>query len=291
MKRLLLIYNPVSGKGSFKNKLDYVIDTLQKDNFTVTSYRLSANENLEQTFNNISIENFDSIVAAGGDGTINTVASALVHHELDIPLGIIPVGTSNDFANHLGIKRRIDRSLETIVKGQYKYVDIGLINGKHFVNVVSAGNIASIAHNTNITVKNNLGKLGYYINVLGQNPVFNSFKLRLYADGIEYNEDAMLFFVLNSPCAGGFKNLGPNAKVDDGKFDVLVFKNCKPFEKLSLFLKVLKGEHHSDDCALYFQTHRLVVECDDVVETDIDGEKGPNFPLEINYLKKIKVYC
>ncbi|QNO15618.1 YegS/Rv2252/BmrU family lipid kinase [Alkalicella caledoniensis] len=291
MKRLLLIYNPVSGKGSFKNRIDYTIDALQKNDFLVTPYRLSANENVGELLEKLDISNFQGIIAAGGDGTLNAVVSGIIQKKIKIPLGIIPVGTSNDFANHLGIKRGLDKALDKIIAGETKYIDVGTINNKTFINVVSVGNLTSIAHKTNVVVKNNLGKLAYYINVLGQYPIFKPFKLTIEVDGTQHHEDALLFFVLNSPCAGGFKNLAPHAKVDDGKLDVLVIKNCNAFEKLSLFLKVIKGEHHSDDCALYFQADKLLVECEDVVETDMDGEKGPDFPLEISCETQLKIYC
>ena len=292
MKKIFLIYNPVSGKGTFKNKLDFVMKNFQEHDYIVTPYRLAPKEIAEDVISKIDPENYDIIVAAGGDGTLNSVVAGLVQHQVNLPLGIIPMGTSNDFANHLGIPKRIDYCIRTIIKGNSKYVDIGQVNGsKSFINVVSGGNLPSIAHNTNVTFKNNLGKLAYYINVLGQYPVFQPFRVKITTNGEVYNEEALLFFVLNSPCAGGFKSLAPKAKVDDGKFDVVLIKNCKFPEKLSLFMKILKGMHHNDEYVLYLQTKELIVECDDNVETDIDGERGPAFPMEIKCKKTIRVYC
>ncbi len=291
LKRMFLVYNPASGKSTFKNKLDYVIDKFQKKDYLVTPYRLSLDESAYDVMKKIDPSHYDLIVASGGDGTLNSVVTGMINHGIKLPLGIIPSGTSNDFANHLGIKGGLDQYLNKIIQGNHKNVDIGSVNGNLFVNVVSMGNLASIAHNTNTVIKNNLGKLGYYINVLGQYPVFQPFNIKLTVDDREYVENALLFFVLNSSCAGGFKSLAPLAKVDDGKFDVVVIKNCKLVEKMSLFIKVLKGEHQDDNCVLYLQTSKLRVECSDEVETDIDGEKGPSFPLDIECLNKVKVFC
>ncbi|SES99943.1 YegS/Rv2252/BmrU family lipid kinase [Anaerobranca gottschalkii] len=289
MKKLLLLYNPISGKGSFKNRLDYIISKFQQNDYLVTPYRLDGERDI---FKKIDVDDYNLIVAAGGDGTLNSVINDMVSNNVDLPLGIIPVGTSNDFAKHLGIKGSLDKNIEGIIKGQIKTIDIGYINGwGSFINVVSLGNLPSVAHKTNPSFKNNLGKLAYYINVLGQYPVFQPFKIHLKTKDREFNEEALLFFVLNSPCAGGFKSLAPEAKVDDGKFDVLVIKNCKLIEKLSLFIKVLKGEHHDDQCVLYFQTDQLIVHSADWVETDVDGEEGPNLPMEIKCYKKLKVFC
>lgn len=292
MKKIFLIYNPTSGKGTFKNKIDFVIKNFQEHHYIVTPYRLAPQEPAEHVIEKLDTNYYDIIVAVGGDGTLNSVVAGLIKYEVDLPLGIIPMGTSNDFANHLGIPKRLDYCIRTIVKGNYKYVDIGEVNGsRNFVNVVSGGNLSSIAHNTNVHIKNNLGKVAYYINVLGQYPVFQPFKVKISANGRVYDEEALLFFILNSPCAGGFKSLAPKASVDDGKFDVVVIKNCKFAEKLSLFMKVLKGMHHDDNYVLYFQTDKLLVECGDDVETDIDGEKGPAFPMDIQRKKSIRIYC
>jgi YegS/Rv2252/BmrU family lipid kinase len=289
MKKLLLLYNPISGKGSFKNRLDYAINKFQENDYIVTPFRLNGEREL---FKKIDVKEYDSIAAAGGDGTLNSVVNDMVNNDIDIPLGIIPVGTSNDFAKHLGIMGTLDKILHRIIKGQIKTVDIGQINGwGSFINVVSLGNLPSVAHKTNPSFKNNLGKLAYYINVLGQYPVFQPFNIHLKTKDREFNEEALLFFVLNSPCAGGFKSLAPQAKVDDGKFDVLVIKNCKLIEKLSLFVKVLKGEHHDDQCVLYFQTDYLTVNSEGLVETDVDGEEGPKLPMEIKCQKKLKIFC
>lgn len=289
MKRVLLCYNPVSGKGNFRYQLDYVVDKFQKKGFTVTFYRLSLDEEFSDYINRFKSFDYDIVVAAGGDGTINTVVNGMISNNIDVPLGIMPVGTSNDFAGSLKIIGGIDRYIQRIVDGEHKLIDIGSINDKYFVNVVSIGKLASIAHKTNHVIKNNLGKLGYYINVLNQTPVLEYFKIKVLIDNKMYEEDAVLVFILNSKGAGGFKNLAPNAVVDDGKFDVLIIKNCNLIDKLNLFLKIVRGEHHTDDCVHYFQADKIYISCKDYVETDVDGEVGPELPMIIAFNKKIKL--
>lgn len=289
MKRILLCYNPVSGKGNFKYELDYVVHKLQEKNFNVALYRLSRKESVSDFFGKIINFNYDSVVAAGGDGTINAVVNALIHNDINVPLGIIPVGTSNDFASNINLDKGLDFALETIIAGKYRLVDIGSINGRSFVNVVSIGKLASIAHKTNHTIKNNLGKLGYYVNVLHQSPVLENFKVKILTENNMYEEEAVLVLVLNSRGAGGFKNLAPNAKIDDGKFDLLLIKNCNLVNKLALFAKIIRGDHHNDDCILCFQADKIYMDCEDFVETDVDGEVGPKLPMVISFDKKIKV--
>jgi len=289
MRRILLCYNPVSGKGNFKYQLDYVVDKFQKENIGVTLHRLSLEKDVSEYLAKYQSIHYDYIVAAGGDGTINAVVNAMIQNNIDLPLGIMPVGTSNDFASNLNMTQGLDNYIARIVKGEHILIDIGSINDRTFVNVVSIGKLASIAHKTNYVIKNNLGKLGYYINVLNQTPVLDKFNVKILVDNNMYEEEAVLVFVLNSKGAGGFKNLAPNAKVDDGKFDVLVIKNCPLINKLALFLKVIRSEHHTDDCVHYFQADKIYINSDDHVETDIDGEAGPGLPMVISFNKKIKL--
>jgi YegS/Rv2252/BmrU family lipid kinase len=291
VKQLLLIYNPVSGKGSFKEMLDLFIEEMQNEGFLLQIHRLSKDDDLPKVLERYSAFNIDLIVAAGGDGTISAVVGGMIYHSIDIPLGILPVGTINDFASYLNIDENLHAAINTIKRNNVSEVDVGCINGKSFVNVVSIGKLSSIAHKTNQAIKNNLGKMGYYINVLGQNPAFEFFKVKYIVNQKVYEEEAMLFLVLNTKGAGGFKNLAPDARVNDKKFDVLVIKNCNIISKLNLFLKILRGDHRDDSCIHYFQTDQLYVECFDNVETDVDGEAGPLFPMIIRYQRQIKVLC
>ncbi|WP_350342769.1 YegS/Rv2252/BmrU family lipid kinase [Proteinivorax tanatarense] len=286
-KRILLIYNPVSGTASFKGKIDDIVELFQKQNFVVTLYRTKKIKDcgqLDFLLNNIK---FDIVVVSGGDGTVSRIIYAMQKNNVETPLAILPTGTSNDFAKHIGMTDCLETNVKIIAQGEYINLDVGKINDQYFINVVSVGSLPSIAHKTATLYKNNLGALAYYLKGIGQVPAFKPFETVITVDGNEIREKAFLILVLNSGSAGGFKGLASKASLSDGLFDVLLIKDCNLGEKLSLFVKVLRGEHDNDDRLEYFQAKNITIEGDKAVDTDVDGEVGPSLPIHISFYKKI----
>lgn len=284
MKKLKFIYNPSAGDGMLKNRLDYVIERFQKSGFAVMPYRSTEIGLLEQAFFDV-YEDYDAICVSGGDGTISSVVNIMAARRLNIPLGVFPFGTANDFATYLNIPRDIDTCCELVLKGHTRPMDIGRVNDRYFVNVCSAGLLTDISYKTDTNLKNALGKIAYYIKGIEEIPKFTSFKMRMEYDGNVIEDSFLLFLILNGGSAGGFAGLAPYARIDDGKLDVLAIKASPIANILALFLKILRGEHVGDPNLYHFQTDRLQINCGGSCETDIDGERGPDFPLEIEVKK------
>lgn len=290
MKKLKFIYNPASGDGTFKNRLDYLIENLQEAGYMVVPYRSSDVKALEKAFTDI-YEDYEAVCISGGDGTLSTVINIMASMRLNLPVGIFPFGTANDFAAHLNIPKDIDACCEIIKKGKIKKVDIGRVNDSYFLNVCSAGLLTDVAYKTDTNLKNALGKLAYYIKGIEEIPRFTPFRMRLKYNNNVIKDNFLLLLILNGSSAGSFTRLAPFAKIDDGLLDVIAIKNTNITNLLALFLKILRGEHIGDPNIYHFQTDRLVIDCDGVCETDIDGERGPDFPLDIEVKKHfLKIY-
>ena len=122
-------------------------------------------------------------------------------------------------------------------------------------------------------------------------PRFTPFKMRLQYGSNVIEDNFLLLLILNGSSAGGFSRLAPNAVIDDGLLDVIAVKNTNITNILALFLKILRGEHIGDTNLYNFQTNRLAITCEGGCETDIDGERGPGFPLDIEVKKHfLKVF-
>lgn len=292
MKRFLLAYNPLSGDGRFKYRLDHVIDHFQRAGCLVVPYRVRE-RNQNQRIVELAMElAVDGIVVSGGDGTVHEIVNLLVANELDVPLGILPSGTSNDFAVYLQLGRSIEEWVGVVVAGKTRTIDIGRVNDRYFFNVASAGLLSSVAHSADVTLKNTLGKMAYYLKGLGELPNFRSLPVRIVADGIVSQEDVLLFLVTNSSTVAGFPSLAPRAQIDDGLLDLIAVRRCSLPELMTLFLHFLKGSHHNSKHLIYLQAKELRVECADEVESDLDGERGPDLPLSISALPAaIRVFC
>ncbi len=281
-KRLLLIYNPVAGEGAFKENLDAAVDHLQKNKYQVVVHRTSGNDDMDVVLHNYKGW-VDTIAAAGGDGTIHKVVNGMFTNDMaDTPLGIIPVGTSNDIANYLGIPTNFLVAIDVIGQRKVRRIDIGETNGIYFVNVASGGLMMEVPHTTSVKLKNLTGRLAYYLKGIEKLPNLRPIPVRLTCPEKTVEEDILLFVVLNGSIAGGFKNLAPAASMVDGKLDVLIFRPVPIPKLLSVFVKILRGEHVGDASLIYFQSEGPIeVLCESHIGTDIDGEKGPPFPMNI----------
>lgn len=283
MKKVRFIYNPYSGENSIISELDSVIRMHQEVNLTVVPYRIQMGRSLSEALDIVD-DTYEYILVAGGDGTVDSVVNAMKERNIDIPIGILPVGTANDFGKFINMPSDIQEACKQILDSKPVPVDVGKINDKYFVNVASTGLFTDVSQKTDVNLKNTIGKLAYYLKGLEELPNFRNLKIKLTSKERSYNGDMYLILIFNGKTAGNF-NLATQAEVDDGKLDVIIFKAVAIIELIPLFIKILKGEHLDSDKVVYFKTDDLYIESDEDIVTDIDGEKGPDFPLRIQCIK------
>lgn len=289
MKKIVLVYNPVSGKARFKRRLDNIIGKLQRRDCMVIPYRTTPeNENLAEFIRQAAPE---GIIAAGGDGTVHEVVNLVMHEGLDLPVGIIGSGTSNDFATYL----RLDTEdyFDRIADGKIMEVDLGKVGDEYFINVASAGMVTSIAHEVDVKLKNTFGKLAYYVQGLKTLPQFKALDMVIRTEAEEIREKAFLFLIVNSSVVASFKNAARQASVQDGKLDLLLVKQCGIGELMTLTAELLAGKDVSGRKeVVYRQAASFEVSCDTELVSDLDGELGPRLPLKIETIPRaLKLFC
>ena len=282
--KVKFIYNPYSGENLILSKLDKVISLHQEAGYTVVPYRITAGEDVGVALSDIKDGNYKYILIAGGDGTVDSVVNAMAKSGISLPIGILPVGTANDFSKFLGMPSDVEEACKQILSSEVKSVDLGSINDKYFVNVASTGLFTDVSQKTDVNLKNTIGKLAYYLKGLEELPNFRKLHVNILSKEVEFDGEMYLLLVFNGATAGNF-NLATRADACDGLLDIIMFKAVQIYELLPLFIKVLKGEHLDSNKVLYFKTDYLKVECHEDIVTDIDGEKGPDFPLEIKCIK------
>ena len=281
MRKFVLFYNPVSGSAAFKGKLDMMVEAFQRRDALLIPYRTKAggNEGLIDFVREVLPH---GIIAAGGDGTVHEAANLIMKGRLNLPLGIIGSGTSNDFATYLGINDDLESYFDTIVEGRTRRCDLGLVGEEYFINVASAGMMTSIAHEVAPRLKNSLGKNAYYLKGLGEIAKFRSWKLQVTADGERHEVEAFLFVIITSSAVGSMKHVAEGVAVDDGKLDFLAVAK-----------DLFGGKPVSDkEAVLHLQAKNFTVSTEEALESDLDGEVGPRLPLEVQTVHKaIEVYC
>ncbi|MBR2216466.1 MAG: YegS/Rv2252/BmrU family lipid kinase [Selenomonadaceae bacterium] len=280
MKHLALIYNPVSGSGDFKTKLDWVTEALQKRDVTLTLYRTTKdNESLPCFLREAGAE---GILVAGGDGTLHEAVNTIKQENLHLPVGIIGSGTSNDFASYLGITDDLESYFDKVALGRTRYVDLGKVGDKFFVNVASAGVMTAIAHEVPARLKNALGKAAYYIRGLGELPKFRAVPMEITADGQSYAAEFFLFVIINSAVVGSLKNVAVDAKIDDGLLDLLAIKKCGLPDLMKVTSDLIAGNTVTGHKAiLHLQAREFNIASEANLLSDLDGEVGPYLPLKV----------
>ena len=288
MAYVQLIYNPMAGQRVFPMHLDRFVEVFQNRGYEVRIHRTRSSEDFSDFLVGKSMEGCAALIVAGGDGSINQIVNAMKEENVDLPLGVIPAGTANDFAVHIGMPLDQLEAINRLAKMEIGHVDLGKANDQYFVNVCCGGLFSNISQNIDIEMKNTLGKLAYYIKGVQQLPKFTKLKLKITNEDGTIVEDFYLFLLLNGSSAGGFSRLGFDADIGDGKMDFVGIKACHVSEIPTLFGKILLGEHLTDKNVTFFQSSKMTIECIEGVKgfekTDIDGEEGPQFPLDIEVL-------
>ena len=284
--KLLLFYNGYSGNGMFRNNLDHIIERCQETGYQVTVVRAKKGVMIDRALSEIDQEEYSRIIACGGDGTINICVNAMVRHDIHLPLGILPAGTANDFAYYFELPNNIDAALNVALGDRTAKADVGLVNGKCFINVAAMGAMVDVSQKTDPTLKNAIGPLAYYLKGASELTQLHPINVRLTTPEKVREEEIYFMTVCNGESAGGFRKLSPNSMMNDGLMDVVAFRKMPILEFPPLLFEVLNGRHPENKNVLYFQTDSLLIEADEDMPTDVDGECGVKLPLEFSMLKQ-----
>ncbi len=291
MKKTLFIYNPRSGSHSLTNQLDEVISRFQEADTIVDFYRSNSVEN--KGLLQILRENeYSSIVLSGGDGTINTLLNIMLKNKINIPFGLLPSGTCNDFGRSLGLPATFSEGLDVILKGRAITVDVGLVNGeKYFFSTCAGGLFVNIPLATHNELKKHLGPFAYYIQALSEVMHLSSFPLTVKTDEKTFSENVLLFLILNGKHGAGFSNVIKEAEVTDGFMHILLIKECTHVDLASLTLKVLNNEELVDRHIVKIKTRSCHIESGPNNAVSIDGENGPPLPYDIKFFSdKLRIF-
>ena len=295
--KALMIINPMSGMRIMQNNAHQLEKRLLK-NGKLTDVRIvytTGNGDATRVASELSPGEYDFVLAVGGDGTVHEVVNGLMLSECGIPLLVLGAGTTNDIVGALGISNNA-LALETYINDFcVRDVDVGICNGKYFLNVASVGMLSDIAHTVTPEQKSALGKVAYYAQVMMELGAFkfNTERFKFTTDTEEFEEDVFLFAATNTRQSGGFRNLAPQAKLDDGLLDVFIMRGIRQNDVLPLFGKIQAGTHTTDKNIRYFQTSSLVVDYAGERGTfavDCDGEDFGLLPITISVApRKLKL--
>ncbi|ATH94643.1 lipid kinase [Bacillus glycinifermentans] len=285
MKRARIIYNPTSGREIFKKNLAQVLQKFEQAGFETSCHATTGEGDAVQAARSAAEREFDLIVAAGGDGTLNEVVNGLAPLEVRPNLGVIPVGTTNDFARALGIPREdILKAVDTILEGEPRPIDIGRVNGQYFINIAGGGRLTELTYDVPSKLKTMLGQLAYYLKGMEMLPSLKPTEVEIEYDGKLFHGEVMLFLVMLTNSVGGFEKLAPDSSLNDGMFDLIILKRTNLAEFIRLAGLALRGDHIHNEHVIYTKANRVKVKQKDKMLLNLDGEYGGELPGEFENL-------
>lgn len=274
MKKLLFVYNPHAGKGLLKPKVSDIVDIFVKAGYEVVIYPTQAYHDAYKKILTYT-DRYDLVVCSGGDGTIDEVVSGMMEREERVPVGYIPTGTTNDFANSLKIPKNILAAADNAVSGKAFPCDVGKFNDGIFVYIAAFGLFTDVSYQTKQEVKNVLGHLAYLLEGTKRLVNVPSYRMKVTHDGETIEEEFIFGMVTNSRSVGGFRNMiGKNVHFDDGVFEVTLIKMPKNPIELQEIIAALLIEQVNTRHMYTFKTSEIFFESLEEIPWTLDGEYG-----------------
>jgi len=276
---ILLIVNPIAGKGQSKTALFGVVSELCAGERAVTVRMTDAAGSAKKLAEKYGAD-YGTIACVGGDGTLSEVIAGvmLLPREKRPRIGYIPLGTTNDMASTFGISRVPEEAARTVLTGTPKSVDVGSLNGEYFGYVAAFGAFTEVSYATPQDMKKAFGHLAYVLEGAASVPNIKPYRVHIEHDGGETEGEFLYGGVTNSLSLGGLMKLAPDAvNLSDGAFELLLVRAPKtPIDLNKAVLGVLTQNYDGDEVML-LHTKKARFFFDRPAAWTRDGEAGGEF--------------
>ncbi|MDE6390345.1 MAG: diacylglycerol kinase family lipid kinase [Duncaniella sp.] len=281
LRKARLVINPISGTRSKKGLAEYVVSRLAPKGWEVEVAYTEGHGDATRLASEAAEMGYDAVFAAGGDGTINETAAALCGTAT--ALGIVPCGSGNGLARHLGIPVDVEESVKVIAGNSAKAIDYASVNGSHkFFCTCGVGFDAAVSEA--FSRKKTRGKLTYIQSTFQTYAHFEPQYYTITADGQRLTEKAFLVAVCNASQYGNNAYIAPGAVIDDGLLDVTIVHAGNILSTALVGFDILAGQIERNASAMTFRTHALTIERGGAGAAHLDGE-----PLELG--PRINIAC
>ncbi len=277
--RLKLIVNPTAGRGRAGRWMEKALPYLQERGAEVSVSESRSREHLIELGAEASRDDWDRVVACGGDGTLN-----LMIREMDLRrnvVGILPFGSGDDFARLLGIPRDLELACEMLFTERVREVDVALANGIRYLGVAGLGFDSEVARYANQNVRFLNGSAVYLYSIFRVIGRFRPHRVTLTLDGSESQEEIMFAAVGNSERYGGGIRIVPTARIDDRKLDLCLVRKCSKWQLLRTLPLAYSGKHVRRPYVTLKRGDRFEFVSEREMEVFADGEPVTFTPLVI----------
>ena len=272
-KSMMLIINPVAGKGEMMRSLAEVTGTFMDAGYRVSFYPTRGRGDAAEYVKAYG-KDFDMICCSGGDGTLNETISGMCDTGIDIPIGYMPAGSTNDFAEFHGISCDVTKTAKKIVSGREHRIDVGRLGGKYFINAADFGAFTWLPYTTPQRLKNKMGFYAYVLDGIKDLAKLQSEHLRVTING-QTQEGEFIFGVVasSSALAGALDFFGQKVVADDGLFEVLLIRRPNSPAELQSTIAALREQNLNNELISFCRTDKVEIECLKKLAWALDGEK------------------
>jgi YegS/Rv2252/BmrU family lipid kinase len=268
MKKIAVIYNPFSGRKKIKNLPKIILDNINQSLFSVEVWPTEKADDVLLLAEQAIRQKFDIVMAAGGDGTVNQIASRLVN--TNIALGIIPLGSGNGFARHFKIPMNTVKAISNIENYQKKAIDTVWFNRHCMINV---GGVGFDAHISSAFANKKKRGLQAYVKTIASHINYKSQWYQIYKEKeLVWEGKAFMIGVANATQWGNNVVLHPGAKPDDGLFNILVLKKFDALDFLFILKNLLEGRLYQNKNTEVFYGTDFVIKRQFDGPIHVDGE-------------------
>lgn len=275
MKKMLFVMNPYAGQRRANRYLADILSIFNRAGYRVEAYMTGARGEATDIVRQYAPE-MDLVACCGGDGTFNETVNGLLHSKVNIPVGYIPAGSTNDFAASLGLPTNILQAAEAVVTGVPSDLDVGKFGDRYFSYVASFGAFTRTSYATPQSVKNALGHAAYILGGISELSQLRTEHVKLQLDEKIVEDDFLFGAVSNSTSVGGVLSLDPK-QVDlrDGKFEVLLLRSPRELGELSECIRAVQTAEYNCKMLTFTPASRVTVWADAGMPWTLDGEMEP----------------
>ena len=275
MKKMLFILNPCAGTKKANKVLADILAVFNRADFLVHTYVTAGPKDAIDAVKRLG-PGMDMIVCCGGDGTFNETVTGLLEAKLDIPLGYIPAGSTNDFAHSLHLSTDPLTAAQQIVEGSPEPLDVGRFDTRYFSYIASFGAFTKASYTTPQNVKNALGHTAYMLEGIRELSQIRKTHVRLELDGETLEDDYLFGAVCNSTSLGGILTLDPNqVDMGDGLFEVLLVRAPRELGEITECIAAVQKQQYNCRMMTFRSTKQVEIYADADMLWTLDGEKAP----------------
>ena len=276
MKRVMLIVNPVAGKMRVKTNFFDIVSKLCAAGMAVEVHITRSRGDAIEIASTLKADRYDAVLCAGGDGTVNEVMCGIIRSGEDIPIGYIPCGSTNDFAQSMNININPISATEQIIEGTPKPIDVGLFDGtRNFSYIASFGAFTEASYSTPQQMKNAIGHFAYLLEGVKSLGNIKPFEMSVCADGKRYIGEYIFGAVANcTSIAGLLKLKRDNVDTNDGLFEVILAKNPQNAAELNDLLGAVLTANLQSPMLTFFKASKVDFSFADGMSWTLDGEEA-----------------